>query len=132
MFNFLKLFAICSPRSSLKVLLNNYNGGFFVQWNPKKYVMSVIDFCFQNADTKGKNLGHVFWLGMVMSTLIHATLLRLWETLWPMSNKVDFMKFLQSIMTWYMKLLALSYPLQWYINLLVLSYPLKHAKGLVT
>ena len=43
--------------------------------------MSVIDFCFQNADTKGKNLGHVFWLGMVMSTLIHATLLRLWETL---------------------------------------------------
>ena len=44
---------------------------------------------------------------------IPALLLPLRETLWPVSNKVDVMKFLQSIMTWYMNLLALSYPLQY-------------------
>ena len=44
---------------------------------------------------------------------VPATLLPLWETLWPMSNKVDVMKFFQSIMIWYMNLLTLSYPLQY-------------------
>ena len=44
---------------------------------------------------------------------IPATLLPLWETLWPASNKIDVMKFKQSIMTWYMNFLALSYPLQY-------------------
>ena len=44
---------------------------------------------------------------------ISATLLPLWEILWPVSNKVDIMKFFQSIITWYMNLLTLSYPLQY-------------------
>ena len=30
--------------------------------------MSVMDFCFENADTKGRNLDYVLWLGMVMSS----------------------------------------------------------------
>ena len=44
---------------------------------------------------------------------IPATLFLLWETLWPMSKKVDVMKIFQSIMIWYMNLLTLSYPLQY-------------------
>ena len=32
--------------------------------------MSVMDFCFENADTKGRNLDYVLWLGMVMSALM--------------------------------------------------------------
>ena len=44
---------------------------------------------------------------------ISATLLLLWEALGPMSSKFDVMKFFQSIMTWYMNLLALCYPLQY-------------------
>ena len=35
--------------------------------------MSDMDFCFQNADTKGRNLDYVLWLGMVMSVLIDVT-----------------------------------------------------------
>ena len=50
------------------------------------------------------------WLG---KGEIPATLFRLWETLWPMSKKVDLMKIFQSIMIWYMNLLTLSYPLQY-------------------
>ena len=44
---------------------------------------------------------------------IPATLFLLWETLWPMSKKVDVMKIFQSIMIWYMNVLTLSYPLQY-------------------
>ena len=50
------------------------------------------------------------WLG---KREIPATLFPLWETLWPMSKKVDVMKIFQAIMIWYMNLLTLSYPLQY-------------------
>ena len=32
--------------------------------------MSVMDFCFQNADTKGRDLDYVLWLDMVMSAVM--------------------------------------------------------------
>ena len=32
--------------------------------------MGVMGFCFENADTKGRNSDYVLWLGMVMSALI--------------------------------------------------------------
>ena len=32
--------------------------------------MSVMDFCFENADTKGRNLNYVLWLDMVMWALM--------------------------------------------------------------
>ena len=32
--------------------------------------MSVMDFCLENADTNGRNLDYVLWLGMVMSALM--------------------------------------------------------------
>ena len=32
--------------------------------------MSVVDFCFQNADKEGRNLDYVLSLGMVMSALM--------------------------------------------------------------
>ena len=44
---------------------------------------------------------------------ISATLHFLWEALGSMSSKVDVMKVFQSIMTWYMNLLTLSFPLQY-------------------
>ena len=137
--------------------------------------MGVMDFCFQNIDTKGKNLDYFIWLGMVMSALINITtqlqslksVLRLvkflhyflhgksefpaniykvngWRTINQLFSKnltgkagslcysatflgnlgtyvknVGVAKFLQSIITWYM-------------NLLTLSYPLQHTKKLVT
>ena len=61
---------------------------------------------------EGKQIfySHKVWLE---KGKIPATLLPLWETLWPASNKIDVMKFKQSIMTWYMNFLALSYPLQY-------------------
>ena len=42
--------------------------------------MSGMEFCFQNADTKVKNLNYVLWLGMVMSVLINVTKQNLFET----------------------------------------------------
>ena len=41
--------------------------------------MSVMDFCFQNAKTKSRNLD-VLWLDMVMSALINVTQQNLFET----------------------------------------------------
>ena len=38
-----------------------------------------MDFCFQNSDTKGRNLD-ILWLGMVMSALINVTQQILFET----------------------------------------------------
>ena len=35
--------------------------------------MIFMDFYFQNADTKGRNLDYVLWLGMVTSALINVT-----------------------------------------------------------
>ena len=32
--------------------------------------MSVMDFCFENADTKERNLDYVLWMGMVRSALM--------------------------------------------------------------
>ena len=44
---------------------------------------------------------------------ISATLHFLWEAFGSMSSKIDVMKVFQSIMTWYMNLLTLSFPLQY-------------------
>ena len=32
--------------------------------------MRIMDFCFENADRKGKNLDYILWLGMIMSVLM--------------------------------------------------------------
>ena len=42
--------------------------------------MGVIDFSFQNADTKGRNLDYVLWLGIFTSALINVTQDNLFET----------------------------------------------------
>ena len=41
--------------------------------------MSFMDFCFQNADTKGRNLDQIFWLGMVISGLINISREFIWD-----------------------------------------------------
>ena len=67
----------------------------------------IIDQLFE------KKINLLFSKNWLWKGEVPATLLPLWETLWPMSNKVDVMKFSQSIMIWYMNLLTLSYPLQY-------------------
>ena len=42
--------------------------------------MSGMDFCFQNADTKGRNLDYVLCMGMVMSVLVNVTQQNVFET----------------------------------------------------
>ena len=36
-----------------------------------------MDFCFENADIKGKNLVYVLWLGMAMSVLMFVIIIYL-------------------------------------------------------
>ena len=67
----------------------------------------IIDQLFE------KKINLLFSKNWLWKGEVPATLLPLWETLRPMSNKVDVMKFFQSIMIWYMNLLTLSYPLQY-------------------
>ena len=62
--------------------------------------MSGMDFCFQNADTKGRNLDYVFWLSMVMSVLINVTQQNLFETFvvifqrYLLASQIKFIEFM--------------------------------------
>ena len=68
--------------------------------------MSVMDFCFQNADTKERNLD-VLWLGMVFSALTNVTLENLFETVAVifqrhfLSLQIKFIEFMKKIQTEY-------------------------------
>ena len=67
--NISKLFTIFYHRGLCWKMVS-HNGVFIIQWYLKNQVMSVMDFCFENADTKGRNLDYVLWLGMVISALM--------------------------------------------------------------
>ena len=67
--NFLKLFIISSHKVHCLKLVS-LNGVFFIQWYLKKWVMSVMDFCFKNPGTKARNLDYVLWLSMIMLVLM--------------------------------------------------------------
>ena len=55
----------------------------------------LMDFCFENADTKGKNLDYILWLGMVMSVLM--LLSRIYLIRLPSSSRDIFLHSNQSL-----------------------------------